>query len=63
MNGVEAELREIKNTLKHLNERLNELVSERESIAITGLSEKSLSKFLSGEPELYTPRDLKVRYK
>ncbi|MEE8168079.1 MAG: hypothetical protein V3T58_04325 [Candidatus Hydrothermarchaeales archaeon] len=63
MSGVEVELREIKDTLRELNEKLNELLDEREALAITSLSEKSLSEFLSSEPELYTPRDVKVRYK
>ncbi len=63
MSGVEVELREIKNTLRELNEKLNKLLDEREALAIMSLSEKSLSEFLSGEPEVYTPRDVKVRYK
>lgn len=63
MNGGEAELREIKDTLRELNKKLNELLDEREALDMMSLSEKSLSEFLSGEPDLYTLHDVKVRYK
>lgn len=63
MNGVEAELKEIKSTIQELKEKLDLLLNEREARALMSLSEKSLSEFLSKEPELYTPSDIKVRYK
>jgi hypothetical protein len=42
MGTIEAELRDIKITLKEMSGKLQE--------------------FLSREPDLYTPRDVKVRY-
>lgn len=63
MSSVEAELKEIKITLKELNEKVSELLDEREVLAIMSLTEKSLSEFLSQEPELYTVKDVKVRCK
>lgn len=63
MGGIEAELKVIKDYLMELNRKLDELLDERESMAIMAISEKSLYDFLSEEPELYSVKDLKVRYK
>lgn len=31
--------------------------------AVTALAERSLAAFLEGEPDLYTPEDLKIAYR
>ncbi len=59
---TEAELKEIKTLLYTINEKLERIIDERESSALTKLSEASLRKFLEGEPELYTEKDPKIRY-
>jgi hypothetical protein len=63
MGSVEAELKEIKITLKELDEKVSELLDERDALAIMSLTEKSLSEFLSQEPDLYTLKDVKVKYR
>ena len=59
---LEAELKEIREKLCELNEKLDALLEEREAQAAMGLSERSLREFFEGEPDLYSEKDLKVRY-
>ena len=59
---LETELKEIKEKLLELNEKLDALLEERETQVAMGLSEKSLNEFLEGEPDLYTEKDLKANY-
>ena len=59
---LENELKEIKEKLLELSGKLDALLEGRETHAAMGLSEKSLKEFLEGEPDLYTEKDLKVRY-
>ncbi len=59
---LENELKEIKEKLLELSGKLDALLEERETQAAMGLSEKSLKEFLEAEPDLYTEKDLKVRY-
>lgn len=59
---LETELREIKEKLSELSEKLDALLEEREGQAAMGLAEKSLKEFFESEPDLYTEKDLKVRY-
>ncbi|WP_067047789.1 hypothetical protein [Methanofollis ethanolicus] len=63
MSGIEADVREIKESIRVLTEKLDELLQERETAAMMKLSERSLSAFLEEEPDLYTVRDLKVVYR
>ena len=59
---LEAELKEIRAKLSELSEKLDALLDERETQAAMGLAEKSLKEFLESEPDLYSKKDLKVRY-
>ena len=63
MGGIEAELKVIKDYLVELNRKLDELMEERELLSLMAASEKSLREFLLNEPDLYSLKDLKVRYR
>ena len=59
---VETEIKEIKEGIREISRKLDELIHEKEAIAIMKLSEKSL-EFLKEEPDIYSISDLKVKYK
>jgi len=61
--SIEAEVRDMKQHLIELSEKVDELLYEREIVSIMKLAEKSLSGFFEGEPDIYRIEDLKVRYK
>ncbi len=61
--SVEAEIRDMKQHLIDISEKIDELLYEREIVSIMKLAEKSLSEFLEDEPDIYRIEDLKVRYK
>jgi hypothetical protein len=61
--SVEIELREIRKHILEISKKLDELIYEKEITSIMKLSEKSLAKFLQSEPDIYSVKDLKVRYK
>jgi len=63
MTGIEADVREIKESIRELTEKIDLLLDERESMAMMKLSEQSLSAFLDEEPDLYTIRDVRVVYR
>ncbi len=63
MTDMEAEIRDIKQCVIEISKKMDELVYEREISSLMKLSEKSLSKFLEDEPDIYKLDDLKVRYK
>jgi hypothetical protein len=63
MMNLEAEVNDIKRHIIDISEKLDELLHEKELVSMMKLSEKSLSKFLKEEPEIYKISDLKVRYK
>lgn len=62
MTGIETDVREIKESIRVLTEKIDDLLRERETLAMMKLSERSLSAFLDEEPDLYTVRDVKVVY-
>lgn len=62
MGTAESEIRHIRQTVQGLNHRLDALIEGIEAIAMTQLSEHALSSFLSREPNLYSKKDLKVKY-
>jgi len=62
MSSLEAELKDIRSILEELSKKVDRLVANRELISIVLLSERSLQKFLSNEPDLYSVKDIKVRY-
>ncbi|MCG3224628.1 MAG: hypothetical protein H7647_09195 [Candidatus Heimdallarchaeota archaeon] len=59
---VESELEEIKKQMHEISKKLDDLLSDRDVIAMLKLSELSLKEFLDNEPNLYSLEDLKVRY-
>ncbi|RMF91064.1 MAG: hypothetical protein D6733_02190 [Methanobacteriota archaeon] len=61
--GTEADIIEIKQYLRELDRKVDELLEEKEIVSIMRLSEKALSGFVSEEPEIYSIKDLKVRYR
>jgi hypothetical protein len=62
MSSIEAELRDIKLTLREMSEKIDALLEEREVVTFMSLAAQGLEEFLSREPDLYTPKDVKVRY-
>lgn len=60
MTGIEADVREIKESIRALTEKIDVLLHDRETLAMMKLSEQSLSRFLSEEPDLYTVRDVRT---
>jgi len=63
MTSIETDVREIKESIRVLTEKIDDLLRERETLAMMKLSERSLSAFLDEEPDLYTIRDVKVVYR
>ncbi len=59
---IESELEEIKKQMHEISKKLDDLISDRDVIAMLKLSELSLQEFLDNEPNLYSLEDLKVRY-
>jgi len=61
--GVEAELREVKEQIMLMSEKLDSIICERDMTALMALSDRSLKEaFLDEEPEVYSVADLKVVY-
>ena len=60
---IEVEIREIKEMLEKLNRRIDALVQDREILAMMAISQESLADFLTGEPDLYSVKDVKVAYR
>ncbi|MEM3464071.1 MAG: hypothetical protein QXL91_04325 [Candidatus Bathyarchaeia archaeon] len=59
---AEVDLKEIKDLLVALNRKIDLLIEDRETLSLMVLSEKSLKDFLEKEPDVYSVRDVKVRY-
>ncbi len=59
--SIEAEIRDMKQHLIKISEKIDELLYEREIVSIMKLTEKSLSEFFEDEPDIYRLEDLKVR--
>lgn len=62
MADMEADIRIIKEQVKEISEKIDEIVYDREISSFMKLSDISLSKFLEEEPDIYSLKDLKVRY-
>lgn len=62
MADMEADIRIIKEQVKEISEKIDEIVYDREVSSFMKLSDISLSKFLGEEPDVYSLKDLKVRY-
>jgi hypothetical protein len=55
--SIEAEMREIKQHVIGISEKIDELMYEREMTALMKLAEKSISVFFEGEPDIYKIAD------
>jgi hypothetical protein len=62
MMNIESDVQEIKQKVFEISQKLDELLSERETISIMKLSEHSLYTFLDDEPDIYALSDVKVVY-
>jgi len=60
---IEAEIRDIKQWIMEISKKIDSLLYEKEILPIMKLEEKSLSDFLEEEPDIYTLKDLKKRYR
>ena len=63
MMNIEAEVRDIKERVIEISNKIDDLMYEREITAMMKLTEKSLSAFFEDEKDIYKIADLKVRYK
>ena len=63
MMNIEAEVRDIKQHIIQISNKIDELLHERETVAMMKLAERSLSDFVESEPDIYNIEDLRVRYK
>jgi len=61
--SIESDLAEIKKMLTDISRKLDEMLEEREIIGMMKLSEISLKEFLENEPDIYSIKDLKIRYR
>ena len=59
---TEVEVREIKQMLEALHEKIDSVVEERETKAMMVVSQQSLRDFLANEQDLYSVKDLKLTY-
>lgn len=59
--NIEAEVRDLKLQIARMSEKIDGLLSERETVSMMKLAEASLSEFLEREPDMYRIEDLKVR--
>lgn len=59
---IEVDLREIKSLLSVLNKKIDMLIEDRDTLSVMVLAEKSLKDFLEKEPDVYSVKDIKVRY-
>ena len=53
--NIEVDVKEIKNMLSLLNEKIDTLIDNKETYSLMMLSEKSMKDFLMNEPEIYSP--------
>jgi len=57
-----VDLREIKDLLVELNRKIDLLIEDRETLALMVLAEKALKDFFEKEPDVYSVKDVRVRY-
>jgi hypothetical protein len=60
---IEVDLREIKGLLSALNEKVDVLIEDKETLTVMVLAERSLKGFLEAEPDVYSVKDVKVEYR
>jgi len=62
MSEIMEEMKEIKKEIRAIGHKLDILMEERELYGMMRISERSLSSFLTEEPDIYTVSDCKVVY-
>ena len=62
MMNIESDVADIKQEVIEISQKIDELLSEQETISIMKLSERSLYTFLDDEPDIYTLSDVRVVY-
>lgn len=60
--GVEAELKEVKEQIMLMSEKLDSIIYGRDMTALMALSDRSLKAFPDEEPDEYSFADLEVVY-
>lgn len=60
---IEAEVVEMKQMLKDISRKMDDVLDESMTAALMKLSDESISELYENEPDLYSVADLKVRYK
>jgi hypothetical protein len=60
---IEAEVVAMKQILIDIFRRIDDVLDQSETAALMRLSEESISRLHEAEPDLYSVKDLKVRYK
>jgi hypothetical protein len=60
---IEVDLREIKSLLSALNRKVDVLIEDKEILSVMVLAERSLKGFLEAEPDVYSVKDIKVKYR
>jgi len=63
MMNIEAEVKDIKQRVIEISKKIDDLMYEKEIMAMMRLAEKSLSGLFADEKDIYKISDLKVRYK
>jgi hypothetical protein len=59
---IEAEVMDIKQMLTDLSRRIDDLLDDSVTSGLMKLSEESISELYQDEPDLYSIKDLKVRF-
>jgi len=60
---IHVQIKEIKKMLRELSMKLGALIQDRVTLAMMIISERALKHFLASEPDIYSPRDVKVAYR
>ena len=60
---IEVDLREIKSLLSALNKKVDVLIEDKEILSVMVLAERSLRGFLEAEPDVYSVKDIRVKYR
>lgn len=63
MSEIMEEMEEIRKEIRAISHKLDILMENRELYGIMRISERSLSSFLIGEPDIYTVSDCRVVYR
>jgi hypothetical protein len=60
---IESKIKDIRGRIRSLNQELVALLTERDALAYMSLSEDAIYEIYEIKPDLYSIKDLKVRYR